>query len=388
MKIGITCYPTYGGSGAVATELGIALAERGHEVHFITYQQPFRLPNFLPRVFFHEVDVGRYPLFEYPPYDLALAVRMHEVVREHGLDVLHCHYAIPHATSAWIAREMLREGAGDVRVVTTLHGTDITIVGQERSFYTITRFSIEKSDSVTAVSQFLREETYRAFGCVGCDVEVIHNFIDPALFDRAKHRFPLAERVAGRKVLMHISNFRPVKRVRDVVRSFALINAEVPSVLVMVGDGPERVEAEAEARELGVAEHVIFLGKIDAIAPLLAGAHLFLLTSDRESFGLSALEALASGVPVLGYRAGGLPEVVTDGVTGCLFDVGDIDGLARAGIAMLSDSARWETMSEAAAADARTRFSLEKVVAQYEALYERTVAAAKSRTLPALEPAS
>lgn len=379
MKIGITCYPTYGGSGAVATELGIALAARGHEVHFITYEQPFRLPNFLPRVFFHEVDVGRYPLFEYPPYDLALAVRMHEVVREHGLDVLHCHYAIPHATSAWIAREMLREQKSDVRVVTTLHGTDITIVGQERSFHTITRFSIERSDTVTAVSDFLRDETYRAFGCVGCDVKVIHNFIDPTLFDRSKHAFPLAERVGDRKVVMHISNFRPVKRVRDVVGAFARINSTVPSVLVMVGDGPERVDAEAEARELGVAEHVIFLGKIDAIAPLLAGAHLFLLTSDRESFGLSALEALASGVPVLGYRAGGLPEVVTDGVTGCLFDVGDVNALAAAGVSLLRDTARWATMSEAAASDARVRFSLENVVAQYERLYERTLASPAAR---------
>ncbi len=379
MKIGITCYPTYGGSGAVATELGIALAARGHEVHFITYEQPFRLPNFLPRVFFHEVDVGRYPLFEYPPYDLALAVRMHEVVREHGLDVLHCHYAIPHATSAWIAREMLREQNSDVRVVTTLHGTDITIVGQERSFHTITRFSIERSDTVTAVSEFLRDETYRAFGCVGCDVKVIHNFIDPTLFDRSKHVFPLAERVGDRKVVMHISNFRPVKRVRDVVGAFARINSAVPSVLVMVGDGPERVDAEAEARELGVAEHVIFLGKIDAIAPLLAGAHLFLLTSDRESFGLSALEALASGVPVLGYRAGGLPEVVTDGVTGCLFAVADVEALAASGIALLRDAARWATMSEAAASDARVRFSLENVVAQYERLYERTLASPAAR---------
>ncbi|MES2523389.1 MAG: N-acetyl-alpha-D-glucosaminyl L-malate synthase BshA [Gemmatimonadota bacterium] len=380
MKIGITCYPTYGGSGAVATELGIALAARGHEVHFITYQQPFRLPSFLPRVWFHEVDVGRYPLFEYPPYDLALAVRMHEVVREHGLDILHCHYAIPHATSAWIAREMLREETRNVRVVTTLHGTDITIVGQERSFHTITRFSIERSDSVSAVSEFLRDETYRAFGCVGCSVDVIHNFIDPAQFNRTAHRFPIpAERVGNRKVLMHISNFRPVKRVRDVVQVFARVNAKVPSLLVMIGDGPERVDAEAEARELGVAEHVLFLGKIDAIAPLLAGAHLFLLTSDRESFGLSALEALASGVPVLGYRAGGLPEVVTDGVTGCLRDVGDVDGIATAGIDLLQDPARWTAMSDAAAADARARFSQEKVVAQYEALYERTLAAPAAR---------
>ena len=378
MKIGITCYPTYGGSGAVATELGIALAARGHEVHFITYQQPFRLPNFLPRIWFHEVDVGRYPLFEYPPYDLALAVRMHEVVRDHQLDVLHCHYAIPHATSAWIAREMLREGAGDVRVVTTLHGTDITIVGQERSFFTITRFSIEKSDAVTAVSDYLRDETYRAFGCVGCDVQVIHNFIDPQLFDRARHVFPLpTEVVGGRKVLMHISTFRPVKRVRDVVGVFARVNAAVPSMLVMVGDGPERVEAEAEARELGVAEHVLFLGKIDAIAPLLAGAHLFLLTSDKESFGLSALEALASGVPVIGANAGGLPEVVTEGVTGFLHPVGDVDAMAASGIALLSDPDAWQRMSDAAAADARRRFSQDAVVAQYEALYEQTIAAGR-----------
>lgn len=383
MKIGITCYPTYGGSGAVATELGIALAERGHEVHFITYQQPFRLPSFLPRVWFHEVDVGRYPLFEYPPYDLALAVRMHEVVRERQLDVLHCHYAIPHATSAWIAREMLRESGSDVRVVTTLHGTDITIVGQERSFYTITRFSIEKSDAVTAVSEYLREETYRAFGCVGCNVEVIHNFIDPIEFDRSRHEFPITGSVVqGRKVLMHISNFRPVKRVRDIVRVFAKVNAEVPSVLVMIGDGPDRSDAEAEARELGVGAHVLFLGKIDAIAPLLAGADLFLLTSDRESFGLSALEALASGVPVLGYATGGLPEVVTDGITGCLRAVGDIDGLASAGIGLLQDTARWHAMSHAGAADARRRFTRDAIVAQYEALYERSLAAVPARVTP------
>ncbi|BAH38574.1 MAG TPA: N-acetyl-alpha-D-glucosaminyl L-malate synthase BshA [Gemmatimonas aurantiaca] len=374
MKIGITCYPTYGGSGAVATELGIALAARGHHVHFITYQQPFRLPSFLPRVWFHEVDVGRYPLFEYPPYDLALAVRMHEVVRDHQLDILHCHYAIPHATSAWIARSMLREEGRDVKVVTTLHGTDITIVGQERSFFTITKFSIEKSHAVTAVSQYLREETYRAFGCTGCNVGVIPNFIDPVEFDRSRHVFPIpADVIAGRKVIMHISNFRPVKRVRDIVRTFALITREVPSVLVMVGDGPERVEAETEARELGVADAVLFLGKIDPIAPLLAGADLFLLTSDKESFGLSALEALASGVPVIGAHAGGLPEVVTDGVTGYLRPVGDVEGMAAAGVQLLSDPARWQAMSAAGAADARRRFSEDAIVAQYESLYERTL---------------
>lgn len=380
MKIGITCYPTYGGSGAVATELGIALAARGHEVHFITYQQPFRLPNYLPRVFFHEVDVGRYPLFEYPPYDLALAVRMHEAVIDYDLDILHCHYAIPHATSAWIAREMLREGGRDVKVVTTLHGTDITVVGQERSFHTITRFSIEKSDTVTAVSHFLREETYSAFGCVGCNVAVIPNFIDPTVYDRAAHQFPLpGEVVHGRRVIMHVSNFRPVKRVRDVVRTFARINDAVPSLLLMVGDGPDRPDAEHEARECGVSAEVVFLGKLESVAPLLAGADLFLLTSETESFGLSALEALASGVPVIGSRVGGLAEVVTEGTTGLLFDVGDVEAMARGGISVLSDDARWQAMSKAAALDARARFSQETIVARYESLYENTLAAGAAR---------
>ncbi|MGZ8457762.1 MAG: N-acetyl-alpha-D-glucosaminyl L-malate synthase BshA [Gemmatirosa sp.] len=382
MKIGITCYPTYGGSGAVATELGIALAARGHEVHFITYQQPFRLPNFLPRIFFHEVDVGRYPLFEYPPYDLALAVRMHEVVQQHGLDVLHCHYALPHATSAWIAREMLRDKGDDVQVVTTLHGTDITIVGQDPSFHAITKFSIERSDFVTAVSEYLRRETLAAFGCSGCAVEVIHNFIDPAVYDRAAHPPALSWLVPrGRKVIMHVSNMRPVKRVRDVVRVFAKVTAEVPSVLFMVGDGPERVDAEQEARALGVERQVHFLGKLEAVAPLLAGADLFLLPSASESFGLSALEALSSGVPVVSSNAGGLSEVVRDGVTGALCEVGDVEGMAAASITFLRDVHRWRAMSEAAASDARDRFTLERVVARYEALYERAIA---SRPRPAV----
>ena len=374
MKIGITCYPTYGGSGAVATELGIALAARGHEVHFITYQQPFRLPSFLPRIYFHEVDVGRYPLFEYPPYDLALAVRMHEVVTTHELDLLHVHYAIPHATSAWIAREMLRERGSDVKVITTLHGTDITIVGQDRSFHAITKFSIEKSDRITAVSKFLRERTFHAFGCTGCQVEVIYNFIDPDLYDRAKYPPLLREQLNGaRRVLMHVSNFRPVKRVRDIVRIFARVCEKIPSVLVMVGDGPDRVEAEAEVRTLGIDRDVHFLGKIDVVAPLLAGADLFLLPSQNESFGLSALEALASGAPVVGSRSGGLVEVVKEGETGALREVGDVDGMAQASIEILSDRDRWQAMSQAAAADARARFSLDDVVRQYEALYEDAV---------------
>jgi len=374
VKIGITCYPTYGGSGAVATELGIALAAKGHEVHFITYKQPFRLPSFLPRTYFHEVDVGRYPLFEYPPYDLALAVRMHEVVKSHGLDLLHVHYAIPHATSAWIAREMLREAGSDVKVITTLHGTDITIVGQDRSFHPITKFSIEKSDRITAVSQYLRQQTFQAFGCAGCQVEVIYNFIDPDVYNRSKYPPLLSEQLnGGRRVLMHVSNFRPVKRVRDIVRIYARVQEAVPSVLVMVGDGPDRVEAEAEAQMLGVERTVHFLGKIDVVAPLLAGADLFLLPSQSESFGLSALEALASGTPVVGSKAGGLVEVVKEGVTGALREVGDVDAMASASVEILSDRDRWQTMSRDAAADARVRFSRDDIVRQYEALYEDAV---------------
>ena len=371
MRIGITCYPTYGGSGAVATELGIALAERGHEIHFITYRQPFRLPAFLPRVFFHEVDVGRYPLFEFPPYDLALAVRMHEVVQSHKLDLLHVHYAIPHATSAWIAREMLRESGSDIKVLTTLHGTDITIVGQDHSFHAITKFSIEKSDGLSAVSTYLCEETRYAFGCTGCRIEVIPNFIDPAVYDRSRYSQRLRTEIGDRRILMHISNFRPVKRVCDVVRIFAKVREAVPSVLVMVGDGPDRGDAEDEARRLGVQEDVHFLGKIDAVAPLLASADLFLLPSQSESFGLSALEALASGVPVVGSRAGGLVEVVKEGETGALRDVGDVDGMATAAIEMLGS--RWSALSEAGAADARKRFARDDVVAQYEAFYKRNL---------------
>ncbi|HXN76684.1 MAG TPA: N-acetyl-alpha-D-glucosaminyl L-malate synthase BshA [Gemmatimonadaceae bacterium] len=379
MNIGITCYPTYGGSGAVATELGIALAERGHEVHFITYRQPFRLPSFLPRIFFHEVDVGRYPLFEFPPYDLALAVRMHEVVKSHNLELLHCHYAIPHATSAWIAREMLRETGEDVEVITTLHGTDITIVGQDPSFYPITKFSIEKSDRITAVSQYLKEETCRAFGCDGPAIEVIHNFIDPDIYNREKYPSLLKKQFGPSKpILMHVSNFRTVKRVRDVIRVYAEVHREIKSVLVMIGDGPDRPAAEEEARMLGVQNSVSFLGKLDQIAPLLAAADLFLLPSQSESFGLSALEALASGVPVIGTNAGGIPEVVRDGETGVLCAVGDIPGMAAAALEILQDPKRWSEMSKLGSADARERFSRDAIVTKYESLYRKSLPSQKT----------
>lgn len=384
MRIGITCYPTYGGSGAVATELGIALARRGHEVHFITYKQPFRLPALLPRIHFHEVDVGRYPLFEFPPYDLALAVRMHEVVLSHKLDLLHCHYAIPHATSAWIAKEMLGTTRSDIRVVTTLHGTDITIVGQDPSFKPITKFSIEKSDGLTAVSRYLQAETLTTFGCTACRIEVIPNFIDPDVYDRSRYTSILDEQLdSDTRVLMHISNFRPVKRVRDVVAVFARVAKRIPSVLVMVGDGPDRSDAEAAARELGVADRVFFLGKIETVAPLLAGADVFLLPSTNESFGLSALEALASGVPVIGSNAGGLPEVVRDGETGILCAVGDVDAMSDATIELLEDRTRWQAMSETAAADARARFSLDDIVADYEAFYEYALGRPAGTSRPA-----
>jgi N-acetyl-alpha-D-glucosaminyl L-malate synthase BshA len=387
VKIGITCYPTYGGSGAVATELGVALARHGHEIHFISYKQPFRLPLFTPRVYFHEVDVGRYPLFEYPPYDLALAVRMHEVAIKHNLDLIHCHYAIPHATSAWIAREMLQRSGAYLPVVTTLHGTDITIVGQDPSFHAITKFSIEKSDGLTAVSAFLQQETLTAFGCTACRIEVIPNFIDPEVYDRTRYTSVFDGQVeGGNRVLMHMSNFRPVKRIKDVVQIFARVSKKVPSVLVMVGDGPERDSAENEARQLGVDDRVFFLGKIEAVAPLLAGADLFLLPSDKESFGLSALEALASGVPVIGTRAGGLPEVVRHGETGFLAEVGDIEAMSDAAIGLLSDNDRWQRASAAAAADARARFSQAEIVRQYEEFYQYTLALPAVRGRMAASP--
>jgi N-acetyl-alpha-D-glucosaminyl L-malate synthase BshA len=373
VNIGITCYPTYGGSGAVATELGIALAHRGHQIHFITYKQPFRLTEFLPRIYFHEVDVGRYPLFEYPPYDLALAVRMHEVVLTHKLDLLHVHYAIPHATSAWIAREMLVKSRPDIKVLTTLHGTDITIVGQDPSFFPITKFSIEKSDGLTAVSHYLRDETLSAFGCTGCRIEVIPNFIDPVVYDRARYEPQFADMAKGRKVLMHVSNFRPVKRVKDVIDTYARVAKVIPSILVMVGDGPDRLDAEQQARDLGISDDVYFLGKLDSVAPLLASAHLFLLPTKSESFGLSALEALACGVPVIGCRAGGLPEVVRDGETGALCEPGDVEGMARAAIDLLGDGEKWIVVSALAAADARARFGQDEVVSQYESFYTRAL---------------
>jgi N-acetyl-alpha-D-glucosaminyl L-malate synthase BshA len=374
MKIGITCYPTYGGSGAVATELGKALAERGHEVHFVSYAQPFRLGTFEERLYFHEVEMMPYPLFEYPPYSLALAVTLHEVVVEHGLDLLHVHYALPHATSGWITREMLRSEGADVKLVTTLHGTDITLVGQDPSFRSITRFSIEKSDGVTAVSSWLREQTCEAFGCEEDEIRVIPNFIDPEVYDRDRypcHRDALAPEADA--ILMHISNFRPVKRVEDVVRVFAAAREAVPARLVMVGDGPDRQHAADTAEELGVRDRVTFLGKVESVAELLACADLFLLPSEEESFGLVALEALSSGVPVVGTEGSGLSEVVVDGETGRLHPVGAVDEMAASAVELLTDRDRWREFSGRGRRDAVERFSTELVVPRYERFYREVV---------------
>src|SRR5947199_278654 len=304
MRIGITCYPTYGGSGAVATELGLELARRSHEIHFVSVASPFRLRGYAERVTFHEVTQPEYPLFEQSsPYALALAVKQHEVAMREHLDIMHVHYAIPHAATAWLAKQMLK-GQQDLKIVTTLHGTDITLVGQDPSYFTLTKFSIEQSDRVTAVSAFLRNETYRAFGCAGCDVVVIPNFValseyHPAVDAGCRRSFA----PAGHKVLVHVSNFRPVKRVRDVVRVFAGIRRELPATLVLVGDGPDRDAAEQEADRLKLGRDVRFLGKVDNVADILRGSDLFLLPSETESFGLAALEAMACGVPAGGWIA-------------------------------------------------------------------------------------
>ena len=374
MKIGITCYPTYGGSGAVATELGLELARRGHDIHFISYASPFRLRGFAERVTFHEVVTASYPLFEQSPYALALAVKQHEVALREQLDLMHVHYAIPHATTAWLAKQMLADDR-DLKVLTTLHGTDITLVGQDPSYFSITKFSIERSDAVTAVSAYLRDETYKSFGCVNCDVRVIPNFISPAEYHPAtddRCRRVLAP--AGNKILVHISNFRPVKRVLEVVRIFAGVRKAMPATLIMAGDGPDRDAAEAEVDRLKLTRDVRFLGRVEDVADVLRGADLFLLPTVSESFGLAALEAMACGVPVIATRAGGIPEVVVDGETGLLAAPGAVDAMIEAALGILKDPKRHERMRQAAVARAGD-FTTDKVVPQYEALYREVLSA-------------
>jgi N-acetyl-alpha-D-glucosaminyl L-malate synthase BshA len=373
MKIGITCYPTYGGSGAVATELGLELARRGHEVHFITYDSPFRLRGYTERVFFHQVEtrMGRYPLFDHFPYTLALASKQHEVVLREELDLLHVHYAIPHATTAYLAREMLKP-EHSLRVITTLHGTDITLVGQESSFYAITKFSIEQSDGVTAVSNYLKDETYRAFGCGSCDVRVIPNFVNLQEYRPGEAGCRGSVAPEGHKVITHVSNFREVKRVKDVVRVFARIRRAMPATLVMIGDGPERVDAENEARDLAVTDDVRFLGRLDSVASLLQASDLFILPSQTESFGLAALEAMACGAPVVATRAGGLPEVIDDGINGILEPVGSVEAMGRRAVELLRDPDRHAAMRAAAIAKAE-QFSANGIVPMYEAYYREVL---------------
>jgi N-acetyl-alpha-D-glucosaminyl L-malate synthase BshA len=361
----------------VATELGIKLAERGHEIHFISYAQPFRLDHFRERIFFHEVEMEHYPLFEHPPYSLALAVAMHGVATKARLDLLHVHYAIPHATSAWIARDMLRDEGHDLPVVTTLHGTDITLMGIHPSFHAITRHSILRSTGLTAVSGYLKDETVRDFGVPAERIEVIPNFIDPVVYRRDKepcHRAALAP--DGQKIVMHVSNFRPVKRIGDVLNAFRRMRAGTPARLVLIGDGPERPVAQERAEEMGMADDVLFLGKHQSVDELLACADLFLLPSNSESFGLAALEAMACGAPVIGTAAGGLPEVVPHGEAGFLLPVGDADGMGEAGLALLRDEDRWTRFSAAARRIAVERFSADRVVPSYEAHYRSVVEAA------------
>ena len=369
MKIGITLYPTYGGSGAVATELGLELARRGHEVHFISYASPFRLRGLMERVTFHEVVPADYPLFEQSQYAFALAVKQHEVALQEELQVMHVHYAIPHAATAWLAKQMLADER-DLKVVTTLHGTDITLVGKDPSYFSLTKFSIEHSDRVTAVSEFLREQTHRFFGCDSCEIAVIPNFINRAEY------FPPASAAArcrlgpvDHRILMHVSNFRPVKRVADVVRVFAGVRKAMKATLVLVGDGPDHDVAQREAVKLGVKKDVRFMGRVDDVADVLRGADLFLLPSETESFGLAALEAMACGVPVIASRVGGLPEVMEDGVSGFLSPVGDVAGMTERAVDILKDPARHEAMQRAAVARAGD-FAAERIVPQYERLYE------------------
>jgi N-acetyl-alpha-D-glucosaminyl L-malate synthase BshA len=371
MRIGITCYPTYGGSGIVATELGLELANRGHDIHFITYANPIRLDATIPRIHYHEVEVSNYPLFQYPPYCLALASRMADVATGYDLDLLHVHYAIPHSISALLARQMLKQRR--LPFITTLHGTDITLVGADPSYFPITKFSIEESDGVTTISEDLRRQTVDFFG-ISREMLVIHNFVNCETYAPDPERTGI-QRFApqGEKLLIHLSNFRPVKRVQDCIRVLAEVRKQADARLLMVGDGPERGPAEHLAAQLGVSRYVEFLGKQNNVERLIRLAHVLLMPSEMESFGLAALEAMACGVPAVGTRVGGVPELITDGHDGFLEAVGDVAAQSARVASLVTDPALHAQMAAAARLTAVTRFSTEGIIPRYESYYERVM---------------
>lgn len=372
MKIGIVCYPTYGGSGVVATELGKALAGRGHKVHFITYRQPARLDSFNENIFYHEVRFADYPVFDYPPYETALASKLVDVIKYEKLDILHVHYAIPHASVAYTAKKILLSEGIYIPTVTTLHGTDITLVGKSAAYRPTITFAINKSDGVTAVSQSLKDDTYQFFE-VNKDIKVIHNFIDFDRFKKTnKDHFKKAIAPEGEKILIHVSNFRKVKRVGDVVKIFAKVKKSINAKLILVGDGPERQNVEFLCRQLGLCAHIRFLGKQDAVEELLAIADVFIMPSASESFGLSALEAMACEVPVISSNAGGLPEVNIHGKTGYLSNVGDVEDMAKNTLKILDNPSILQEFRTNALTHAQT-FSLENILPNYEAYYEHII---------------
>lgn len=369
MKIGIVCYPTFGGSGVLATELGKALAQKGHFVHFITYQQPVRLNGFIPNIFYHEVQVPTYPLFDYPPYETALASAMVDVIKNNQLQLLHVHYAIPHASAAYMAKKILEQEGIYIPVITTLHGTDITLVGRDKTYAPVVAFSINQSDVITAVSQNLKDETFRTFK-IEKNIEVIHNFVDVQRFKRKPiDAFKKLIAPNGERVLLHASNFRKLKRVQDVVKIFYEVSRQIPSKLLFVGDGPERGHAEELCRQLGVCDDIRFVGKQEQMEDILVIADLFLLTSEYESFGLAALEAMAAGVPVVSTNAGGLVEIMVQGVTGFMSDVGDVEGMSRQALDILQNDARLLQFKQNAAQHAHA-FDIHNIVPLYEKLYD------------------
>ncbi len=378
MKIGVVCYPTFGGSGVVATELGMALADRGHQVHFITYRRPARLTHFQENVLFHEVSAYEYPLFEFTPYDTVLTSKLVDVVLHEGLDLLHVHYAIPHAAVAYLAKKILYSKGIYVPTITTLHGTDITLVGNDRSFAPVVEFSINESDGVTAVSQQLKEVTESTFN-LNKGIKVIYNFIDFSRFRKVdKEHFRKAIAPGGEKLLLHTSNFRRVKRIQDVIYVFEKVLKEIPAKLLMIGDGPERLHAEELCRKLNLGDEVRFLGKQDAIEELLAVSDLFILPSEHESFGLAALEAMACEVPVISSVAGGLPEVNVQGVTGFLSEVGDVDDMAKNAIRLLKDPEMLAQFRIAALERAK-EYDINKIVPQYENYYLEVLDKSKAK---------